>query len=112
VAVDEPLDWLHDGRLIAVEVAWASATARVLIEVDTAAARVGSLPLADMLPLAGERPSDQAGTLVIECDGVERVVIPHKQPWGPSEYVNAARIVSEPSGLLIEMSSGLTGASP
>jgi hypothetical protein len=106
VTLEEPLDWLHDARLTAVEVAWASATARVTIEVDTALARAGSLPLAETLPSGAERPSDQVGTLVIECEGVERVVVPHEEPWGPSDYVNAARVTSEPSGLRIEMSSG------
>ena len=107
MTLEEPLDWLHDSRLTAVEVVWASATARVIIEVDTAAARAGSLPLAGTLPSGAERrPSDQVGTLLIECEGVERVVIPHEQPWGPSDYVNAARVTSDPSGLRIEMSSG------
>jgi hypothetical protein len=106
VAVDEAFDWLHDSRLTAVEVDWASATARVIIEVDTAAARAGRLPLAGTSPSGNERPSDQVGTLVIECEGVERVVIPHEEPWGPSDYVSAARVVSDPSSLRIEMSSG------
>jgi hypothetical protein len=106
VTLEESLDWLHDARLTAIEVAWASATARVIIEVDTAAARAGSLPLADTLPSGADRPSDQVGIVVIECEGVEHVVIPHEESWGPSDYVNAARVTSEPTGLRIEMSSG------
>ncbi len=78
-------DWLHDSRLTAVEVSWGMAAARVIIEVDTVAARAARLPLADTTPAAEEGQSDRAGALVIECEGVERVVIPHEDRWGPTE---------------------------
>jgi hypothetical protein len=101
------LDWLHDSRLSAIEVSWSSATATVFLEVDTAAALAGSLPLAGTTVDVDQhdRAPEQSGTLVIECAGPQRVVIPHDEPWGPSDYVNAVR-VSEPGELRIEMGSG------
>lgn len=110
MTADESLGWLHDSRLTALEVAWTSTSARVIIEVDTAAARAGGLPLAGAAVAADEPVSitdvDWVGTLVIECEGLERAVIPHEQPWGPSDYVNSVVVASEPAVLHIEMCSG------
>ncbi len=77
-------------------------------EVDTAAAQLRG-ELAPRRHAAVRRRASirtKRATLVIECDGVDGVVIPHEEPWGPSDYMNAARVISEPSGLRIEMSSG------
>jgi hypothetical protein len=108
VTVSDHLASLHDSSLTGVEVSWASAIARIVIEVDTAAARAGSLPLAGSPLLDGPDDSgpDFAGTVVIECRGLRCLAIPREEPWGPSNYINAVVLKANDRGVQIEMCSG------
>jgi hypothetical protein len=99
---------LHDSCLTGVEVSWASGIARIVIEVNTTAARAGSLPLADSQLLEGPGASepDFAGPVVIECHGLRSLAIPREEPWGPSNYINAVILKANDRGVQVEMCSG------
>ncbi|MGA9869373.1 MAG: hypothetical protein WBQ75_23305 [Acetobacteraceae bacterium] len=76
---------LHDATLLAIEVNWASRSARITFR---------------------QHPNRKVH---LTASGARSVVVPHDAPWGPSVSVNEVRQAGTPAGdgsLEIEMQSG------
>ena len=97
----------HDANLGLISFDWASATARVEINIDTAVARAGSIPMAGATLVRKLRIARERCCIRVQRREPNR---PSRmpEPWGPSEDVYSVAIVGVAAGseLRIQMQSG------
>lgn len=77
---------LHDSVLLRTELLWSEGICRLHLQSFVV-------------------PGERATPHVLEFNGVTRLIVSRAEPWGPSEFVNAAR-GSGKDGFEIEMQSG------